>query len=239
MRGSSDPRILGLRARYFVASGAGEAGMEALKAALRANRRDGYLRVAMGELCLQAEQYGPAARYFDAAMRLDGVDPREALAGLALAYALDRRRGPAERALDQAGEQSAGEGDARPARSQSATAAIAARELVARGRLELIDDRGPAARRFAARALERSPSQGDALLLDAQLAIEQESITPEKLRRAWLGQPRQPIAAARLALALGPNEEGCALGQAYLMAAPSGRDANAVRELVGRCAASD
>ncbi len=238
VRSSDDPRLLHLRARYLVASGAGDAGIDILEPALRVHRRDGALRVAVGELCLQAEQYAQAARYFDAALRLEGVDPREALAGIALAHALGRRLGTAERALEQALEQASTE-SADPAtrfpRTPAALAAIEARQLVTQGRLDLLEDHGAAARRSVARALERAPQHGDALLLDAELAVAAETITPDQLRRAWLGRPRQPRAAGRLAIALGAGDEGCALARAYLAAAPRGEHASEVRAVANQC----
>jgi tetratricopeptide (TPR) repeat protein len=238
VRGSDDPRLLHLRARFLVASGAGDAGMDVLRGPLRSHRRDGALRMAFAELCLQAEQYAQAARYFDAATRLDGVDLREALAGIALAHSLGRRLGTAQRALEQAAERTvteSGDPALRPARTAAALAAIEARELVTQGRIELLEDHGAAARRSVARALEKASSQGDALLLRAELAADPESLDPGQLRQAWLGRPRQPRAAGRLAVALGPTEEGCTLGRAYLSAAPRGEHAGAVRAVVGQC----
>jgi predicted Zn-dependent protease len=235
VRSSDDLRLLELRARYLVASGAGDAGAEALRDALRKNRHEGYLRLALGELYLQAESYGQAARFFELAARLDGVDPREALVGAALAQALNRRRSPAERTLEQAAEADA-EASPRPTRTPEALAALEARAAVAEGRLELLQDHGAAARRLAARALARMPESGDALLLSAVLAADQASTPPvDAWRKASRGRPRQPLAAAQLALALGANEEGCAAGRAYLRAAPRGAQASAVRELVRGC----
>ncbi len=235
--GSDDPRLLQLRARYLVASGAGEEGITALSAPVRNNRRDGAIRVAIGELCLQAEHYAQATRYFEAAIRLDGVDPREVLGYLALSHALSHRLGTGERALEQAREQDAADAEegVRRERSAAALATIEARELVAQARLELLDDRGAAGRRSLALALEKAPTLGDALLLQADVAVLDQAVTPDQLRSAWLGRPRQPRAAGRLAIALGPTDEGCAMGRAYLAASPRGEHAGEVRALIGQC----
>jgi tetratricopeptide (TPR) repeat protein len=222
-----------LRVRTLVDSGTGYSGLSAVNRVKRRRdtRGDASLRISIAELLLQAELYQRAVGMFDQS-RVLGHDRVEAFLGRALAWAMEGRTNKANEAmrsaLDAAIPADAEEGAPSPAANHP-------RLLVVRGRIEANLGRYPSAKTYAERALEASPLMAEAHMLLADVAGRMRQ-DPEEHLRAAAALPRPvPRAWWLLARRAGANEEGCALAQRYLDAAPRSENASDVRDFIDRC----
>lgn len=219
--GADAPR---LRARLFVATGAGAAAVPTVRALAEA-ARDPALWVLLGRLHLQAEADREAREAFGRALRLQRDDP-DALVGRAASWARSGKLRDAAKDLDAA---------ERALRARPAPAAVRARLEVVRGRLRFESGAFADASARARAALELDPRCADAHLLLANVAIEQGADPVPAFRAAVAAVAPPAEALGRLAVRLERGDEACTLARRYLAAAPGGYDADAVRALAARC----
>jgi len=219
------------RVRYLVRTGAGQSGLRTMRNAVSRHSRNAGLRLAGARVYLQAEQYAGAQAYYQRAKRL-GADPTTAEVSLALAQVYGRRVLGAENTLERAAE--IGEDAEEPLPPPSTL--VQARELVVKAHLALADDKRGLAVRYARRAAELVPNDADVFLLQADIEDDRERSPEEPLRRAMTAPIPMPVAAGRLAVFLGPTEEGCEMAKKYLGANRTGRYGRRVRAVVRQCA---
>ena len=236
MQQMDDAKVRDLRAdeqriRYLVRTGAGQSGLTTMRNAVSHHNRNAGLRLAGARVYLQAEQYSKASVYYQQAKRL-GADARTADTGLALAQVYDRRRLGAEKTLERAAEVPEDATEPPPPPSTL----IQAWELVVKARLALADEKRGLAVRHAQRASELVPNDADVFLLQADIEEDRERSPEEQLRLAAGAPVPMPVAAGRLAILLGPTEEGCATASRYLKANRTGRLATRVRNVARQCA---
>jgi hypothetical protein len=79
------------------------------------------------------------------------------------------------------------------------------------------------------------PDDADVHLLHADIEEDRERSPETPLRKAANARVSMPIAAGRLALLLGPSEEGCEMAARYLKANRSGKLAGRARDLSRQC----
>ncbi|MCZ6806807.1 MAG: hypothetical protein O7F08_07630 [Deltaproteobacteria bacterium] len=235
MQQMNDAKVRDLRAdeqriRYLVRTGAGQSGFTTMRNAVSRHNRNAGLRLAGARVYLQAEQYSKAASYYQQAKRL-GADARTAETGLALAQVYDRRRLGAEKTLERAAEVPEDATEPPPPPS----ALVQVWELVVKARLALADEKRGLAVRHAKRASELVPNDADVFLLHADIEEDRERSPEERLRLAANAPVPMPVAAGRLAVLLGPTEEGCEMASRYLKANRTGRLANRVRDVARQC----
>jgi hypothetical protein len=108
-------------------------------------------------------------------------------------------------------------------------------ELVVKARLALADEKRGLAVRYAKEAGEMRPDDPDVLLLEADIEEDRERSAEVPLRKAANAPVPMPVAAGRLAVLLGPTEEGCEMAARYLKANRSGRYAARAREVRRQC----
>lgn len=219
------------RIRYLVRTGAGQSGLSTMRNAVNRHSLNAGLRLAGARVYLQAEQYSKASVYYQKAKRY-GADTRIAETGLALAQIYDRRRLGAEKTLERAAEVPEDATEPPPPPS----ALIQAWELVVKARLALADQKRGLAVRHAKRASELVPNDADVFLLQADIEEDRERSPEEQLRLAAGAPVPMPVAAGRLAVLLGPTEEGCAMADRYLNANRIGRLAARTRDVARQCA---
>jgi hypothetical protein len=80
------------------------------------------------------------------------------------------------------------------------------------------------------------PNDADVLLLLADVEEDRERSPEEQLRLAARAPVPMPIAFGRLAILLGPTEEGCEMARQYLSANRASRIARRVRDVARQCA---
>lgn len=216
------PRLDAERTQYLVRTGAGAAGLNAVRAALSRAKKDASLRLAAGRLYLQAEQYSRAAATFRRARKL-GADARRTHVLSALAYAYAKKFRTANKSLDAAAEE------------KSSDPELDAWVRVVRAREELADDRNFAAASQAGRAAKLAPDDADVRLAQALVEEARGGQPLPHLRAAASASIPMPLAAGHAALKLGPAAEGCTMAKQYIRAAPRGQLARDVRDILKQC----
>ena len=217
------------RLRYLVLTGAGQSGVTTMRSAVARHGKNVALRLAGARVYLQAEDYTRAASYFQQAKR-NGADVRLAETGLALAQVYGRRKLGAENSLERALEAVDPEGQ-----KLEASPEVQVWELVVKARFALADQKRGLAVRYAKQALAIRPDDADVHLLQADIEEDRERSPEEALRRASESRVPMPIAAGRLAVWLGPTEEGCALAADYVKANRTGKQARKARDVTRQC----
>ncbi len=236
MEQMDDAKVRDLRAdeqriRYLVRTGAGQSGLTIMRDAVNRHSRNTGLRLAAARVYLQAEQYSKAGSYYQQAKRL-GADKRTAETGLALAQIYDRRRLGAEKTLERAAEVPEDATEPPPPPSTL----VQVWELIVKARLALADEKRGLAVRYAKRASELLPNDADVFLLQADIEEDRER-SPEGPLRLAAGAPvPMPVAAGRLAVLIGPTEDGCEQASGYLKANRTGRFASRARAVARQCA---
>ena len=218
------------RIRYLVRTGAGQSGVTTMRSAVSRHAKNAGLRLAGARVYLQAEQYANAANYYQLAKRF-GADERTAETGLALAQVYDRRRLGAENTLERAAE--VGKDAEQP--PPPPTTLVQAWALVVKGHLAIADEKRGLAVRYAKRASELVPNDADVFLLQADIEVDRDRPAAAPLKLAAEAPVPMPVAYGRLAVELGPTEEGCAAASAYLKANRSGRYGRKVRGVARQC----
>jgi tetratricopeptide (TPR) repeat protein len=201
-----------------------------MRNAVSRHSRNAGLRLAGARVYLQGDQYSKAAIYYQQAKRF-GADARTAETGLALAQVYGRRRLGAEKTLERAAE--VPDDAAEPPPSPSALVQVW--ELVVKARLALADEKRGLAVRYATRASELVPNDADVFLLQADIEEDRERSPEEQLRLAANAPVPMPVAAGRLAVLLGPTQEGCEMAGRSLEANRTGRLAKRVRDVARQC----
>ena len=217
------------RVRYLIRTGAGQSGMSTMRNAVSRHPKNVALRLAGARVALQAEDYVRAGTYYQQAKR-NGADPRLADTALALAQLYGRRTLGAENSLERALEAVDAEGNRLTASPQ-----VEVWELIVKARLALADEKRGLAVRYAAQALQSMPDDADVHLLRADIEEDRERSPEAPLRKAANAAISMPVAAGRLAVLLGPTEEGCAMAARYLKANRSGKLASRARDLSRQC----
>lgn len=217
------------RVRYLVRTGAGQSGTTTMRNAVTRHGKNVPLRLAGARVYLQAEEYARAASYFRLAKRYGG-DARLADTGVALAQVYGRRTLGAENTLERAREAVDERGNPLPAGPQAQVW-----ELIVKARLAMADDKRGLAVRYARRAASIRPDDPDLHLLRADIEEDRERSPEEPLRKAASADVPMPVAWGRLAILLGPSEEGCELAGRYLRANRRGREARRARDVLRRC----
>jgi tetratricopeptide (TPR) repeat protein len=217
------------RVRFLIRTGAGQSGLTAMRSAVGRHTSDAGLRLAGARVYLQAEDYGRAGSYFQQAKR-NGADARLAETALALTQVYGRRKLGAEKSLERAAEAVDAGGAPLAAGPQAQVW-----ELVVKAYLALGDEKRGLAARYAAQAQEMMPDDADVFLLLADIEEDRERSAEEPLRKAANAPVPMPVAAGRLAVLLGPTQEGCEMAERYLKANRSTRLANRVREVKRQC----
>ena len=217
------------RIRYLMRTGAGQSGMTTMRNAIGRHSKNVALRLASARVCLQAEDYTRAAAYFQRAKR-NGANARLADTGLALAQVYGRRKLGAENSLERALE--AVDESGKPLEASPETAVW---ELIVKARFALADEKRGLAVRYAKEAAGLQPDDADLRLLLADIEEDRERSPEEPLRKAVSARVPMPVAAGRLAVLLGPTEEGCALAAQYLSANRNGKEARRARDLSRNC----
>jgi len=217
------------RVRYLVRTGAGQSGMTTMRNAIGRHSKNAPLRLAGARVCLQAEDYTRAATYFQQAKR-HGADARLAETGLALAQIYGRRKLGAENSLERALEAVDEAGTPLEAGPQ-----VQVWELVVKARFALADEKRGLAVRYAKQAAAILPDDADVHLLQADIEEDRERSAEAPLRKAASAPTPMPVAAGRLAVLLGPTEEGCAMAAQYLRSNRSGKEARRARDVSRDC----
>ncbi len=217
------------RVRYLVRTGAGQSGVTTMRSAVGRHSSNAALRLAGARVYLQAEDYTRAGAYFQYAKR-HGADARLADTGLALTQLYGRRKLGAEKSLQRAMEAVDAEGKPLGAEPQAQVW-----ELIVKARLALADDKRGLAVRYQQQAAKLMPEDADVDLLLADIEETRERSPEEPLRKAATAPIPMPVAAGRLAVLLGPTEEGCAMAARYLKANRIGKLANRVRDVSRQC----
>ncbi|MGB5809904.1 MAG: hypothetical protein WBG86_05190 [Polyangiales bacterium] len=239
MKKMDDANVRSLRAdqqrlRYLVRTGAGQSGVSQMRDAVARHGKNEGLRLVGARIYLQAEQYSNASSYFQQAKRL-GADPRTAETGLALAQAYARRRLGAEKTLERAAEVPKDATEPPPPPSTW----VQATELVVKAHLALADEKRGLAVRYGRRASELVPNDADVFLLLADIEEDRERASDAELRRASSAPIPMPVALGRLAVQLGPTEEGCRAAKAYLSANRNGKFGRKARDVTRQCSANE
>ncbi|MGD8608086.1 MAG: tetratricopeptide repeat protein [Myxococcales bacterium] len=217
------------RIRYLVRIGAGQAGVRTMRSAVSRHSKNVDLRLAGARVYIQAEDYRRAGVYFQKAKR-DGANPRLADTALALMQMYSRRKLGAENSLERAAEATDAEGNPLSAGPQ-----VRVWELIVKARIALADDKRGLAVRYARQAEDILPGDPDLSLLEADIEEDRDRSPEEALREAANAAIPLPVAAGRLAMLLGPTEEGCQMAARYLRANRATRLANRVRDIYRQC----
>jgi tetratricopeptide (TPR) repeat protein len=217
------------RVRFLVRTGAGQSGVTTMRSSVGRHSSHVGLRLAGARVYLQAEDYTRAGVYFQQAKR-KGADARLADSGLALAQIYGRRKLGAGNSLERAVAAVDAEGHPLEAGPQ-----VQVWELIVKARLALDDEKRGLAVRYAAEADGLVPNDADVGLLEADIEEDRERSPEEPLRKAANAPIPMPAAAGRLAVLLGPTEEGCEMAARYLKANRSGKLANRVRDVNRQC----
>ncbi|MFW2389505.1 MAG: tetratricopeptide repeat protein [Polyangiales bacterium] len=217
------------RVRYLVLTAAGQGGAITMRNAVNRHKNNVALRLAGARVALQAEDYTRAGSYYQQAKR-DGANARLTETALALAQLYGRRTLGAENSLERALEAIDAEGN-----RLEASPEVQVLELVVRARLALANEKRGLAVRYAKQALAIKPDDADVHLLRADIEEDRERSAEEPLREAANATLSMPVAAGRLAVLLGPTEEGCAMAARYLRANRNGRYAARARDVSRQC----
>jgi Flp pilus assembly protein TadD len=226
--GLADLQVEQLRARYFVETLAGNAGIPAIHRARRNARRDDSLAYSLGRLHMQAEHWYDAIEVFLEAMPEEGVAERRDVAlWRLLGFGRTGRRSTVEQLV---------EGLRETAATAPLTREQESRILMAESWVDWHEEHFPHAVMLARRAIEADPRSSEALLVLGMYDELQRRDPSARYRAAMEGSPPSVEAQGRLAL-LGEtmDAERCALGRAFLRAAPEGAIAPQVRERVRTC----
>lgn len=213
-----------LRARFLVATLAGASGVTAVNDAIARHPQDGQLRVLVGLLYYQAEQWNDAAdAFYSAHARLTLPANRFALGMRVLAFARARREPSVEPAITllQTGA------DVTPLTPQEEALVWLSRAWMewhaeAYGRTSI----------FARQALDRDAASAEALLLLSYVEHLQRRTADDRLT----GIKDRSLEAAGWLATTATGDEACTLGRLYLAGAPTGRYASQLRTIVARCA---
>ncbi len=217
------------RIRFAILTAAGQSAMSTMRNAIGRHPKNVALRLAGARVALQAEDYTRAGTYYQQAKR-NGADARLADTALALAQLYGRRKLGAENSLERALEAVDADGKRLDASPQ-----VQVWELIVRARLALADEKRGLAVRYASQAMKIAPDDADLHLLRADIEEDRERSPEPPLRKAASAAISMPIAAGRLAVLLGPTDEGCAMAARYLKANRSGKLASRARELNRQC----
>jgi len=213
-----------LRARYLVLSLAGASGVRAIAAACERYPDDGELRVYLGQLHYQAEQWNDAADAFYSASTRTSPMRHLALATRALAFGRARREPSIEPAIDMLHVGTS---------TEPLTPTEEAYADLARAWMEWHNEAFGRASIFARQAFDRDPTNAEAMLLLGYV---------EALQRRDATERMQGAAASSLEavgwLATHVEDAGrCEGANRYLRGAPEGRyAADARRVLDSSCA---
>lgn len=215
------------RARYYVLTSAGRAGIEDVRRAIvRRALHDPDLWFALGTLQLQAGEPRGAIASFARTMReREGEDPR-AMLGRARGQLGLRAKGGAERTLEDLDETLEGKEPSKELRADV---------LAAKAHLELLEERLGRARQLARQALDLDASNASAHLVLADLKEERKRDPSDHLRAALKAPVPPPEAMGRLALELEGGDERCELANAYAKAAPRGNHMRRLRRVLRDC----
>lgn len=212
------------RARYFVETSAGAAGIDLVRRARREARRDKVLAYFLARLFLQAERHYDAISSFEEALPPEGLsERRDVFLFRVLAFARARRGSTVEHLAEQLRQ---------GAVSNPFTPEEEARLLVAEAWAARHDDAFGRAMPLLRRALNLHPNDAEALHLLGVIDELQGRDPTARLRAAMSATPPSIEAMGRLALQGDMDEEHCAWGQRYLRVAPEGGIASAVRDRV-------
>lgn len=217
------------RVRYLVRTGAGQSGVPSMRDAVSRHKNNAALRLAGARVYLQAEDYTRAATYVQQAKR-SGADARLAETALALVQLYGRRKLGAENSLERALEAVDAEGKPLKAGPQ-----VQVWELIVKARLALADEKRGLAVRYAKQAMQILPDDADIHLLQADIEEDRERSPEAPLRKAATVPVPMPVAAGRLAVVLGPTEEGCEMAARYSKANRNGKYANRARDVKRQC----
>jgi hypothetical protein len=108
-------------------------------------------------------------------------------------------------------------------------------ELIVKARFALADEKRGLAVRYAREAAAIRPDDADLHILEADIEEDRERSPEEPLRKAVSAPVPMPVAAGRLAVLLGPTEEGCAFAAQYLRANRGGTVARGARDVSREC----
>jgi tetratricopeptide (TPR) repeat protein len=219
--GAPEPALSRLRAELAVAAGHGALDVETVQTFLRTHRNDVSLLVSLARLQLQAEEGNDADDTARRILSLSSENP-EALYVRAYAAYVDGHFGTSDELLDRAQV---------GARNVSLRARVAA----LRGMLAYEDRRYGNPQSLADEAIAADGRCATAHLLRALVASRDPSAQRAALEAAAQGTDTPAEAIGRLAMALGPNAQGCALAERYVRMAPDGYDRRDVDDIRGDC----
>lgn len=215
-----------LRGRLLTMEIAGQAGIRAMREAMRAHDGDPSIVMSLGWLYVQAEQYSSALRTFG---RLTGGESPDLGAVLARALTQVRMRAadPARAAIDEVTKTLDEETLAPPLRA----------ELHAvRARLAFADSRWTPAQRAAEQALELDPQNSEAHLVLADVRAERNEDNTAQLEAALEGVHPSSRPLALLGMrGEEVSEASCGYARRYREAAPGGQYARGVGRVVRDC----
>ncbi|MFN7701079.1 MAG: tetratricopeptide repeat protein [Deltaproteobacteria bacterium] len=210
-----------LRARHLVIALAGSAGVDSVRAACERRPDDGELRVRLGQLHYQAEQWNEAADAFYAASTRQTPLRHFALAMRALAFGRARREPSIEPAIDMLRVGTS---------TDPLTNTEEAYAVLARAWMEWHNEAYGRASIFARQALEQDATNAEAMLLLGHVEALQRRDATERMRAAAVTSLE---ATGWMALHT-EGEARCEGLRRYLRGAPSGRyAAEASRSLAG------
>ena len=211
-----------LRARHLVLTLAGASGVAAVRAACERHADDGELRVRLGQLQYQAEQWNDAADAFYAASTRETPLRHFALAMRALSFGRARREPSIEPAIDML---HVGTSTAPLTPTEEAYADLS------RAWMEWHNEAFGRASIFARQALDRDPSNAEAMLLLGYVDALQRRDATERMRGAM---PTSLEAVGWIALHTEGEARCEGLGR-YVRGAPEGRYGQDVRRAQAGC----
>lgn len=227
--GVSTLEIEQLRARWLVDTLAGASGLNALRRARRAARRDRALAYALGQLHMQAERWYDALDAFGDATPDEGTtaERRDVLLWRVLAFARARREATVEQLAEGLRES-----------EEPLTPQEESRLLTAEAWIPFLDATLPRAMILLRRALSLDESNAEAQhLMGVIEELQRREDPPARWRRAIAASPASVEAYGRLARNGEMDAERCGWARRYLRAAPEGALAGELRGRVGTCPA--
>lgn len=219
-----------LRARHLVIAMAGASGVAAVRAACERHGDDGELRVRLGQLHYQAEQWNDAADAFYAASTRQSPLRHFALAMRALSFGRARREPSIEPAIDMLRVGTS---------TDPLTPTEEAYATLARAWMEWHNEAFGRASIFARQAIDRDPTNQEAMLLLGYVDVLQRRDAFERMRAASSGSLE---AVGWLATRTEGGDASDAASRCerlgrYLLGAPEGRHAAEARRLAAACPA--
>ncbi len=211
-----------LRARHLVLALAGASGVAAVRAACDRQPDDGELRVRLGQLQYQAEQWNDAADAFYAASTRETPLRHFALAMRALSFGRARREPSIEPAIDML---HVGTSTAPLTPTEEAYAALS------RAWMEWHNEAFGRASIFARQALDTDPTNAEAMLLLAYVDALQRRDATERMRGAT-GTSLEALGWIALHTEGAARCDGLAH---YLRGAPEGRYGQDARRAQSGC----